>query len=194
MDAENYYLITEYCSGGDLFDVKKDVPLSEKQVAWIIYQILLALNHIYKMKIMHRDLKLENILVTKKEQDGLFRIKIWDFGTSHLFEDGKKEKLMESSSFYITPEVFKNKINDILLREHKFYYMEKSKKGYDCRKEGLVWIIANLLELQVPLEYHHFPKYLKPEQIDYLKKYANLKLKQNELKIIINVLKKKRNT
>ena len=72
--------------------------------------------------------------------------------------------------------------------------MNKLKKGYDCRREGLVWIVANLLELQIPLEYHHFPKYLKPEQIDYLKKYANLKLKQNELKIIINVLKKKRNT
>ena len=90
-------------------------------------------------------------------------------------------------------EYFK-KINDILFREHKFYYMNKLKKGYDCRKEGLVWIVANLLELQIPLEYHHFPKYLKPEQIDYLKKLANLKLKQNELKIIINALKKKRNT
>ena len=111
MDTENYYLITEYCSGGDLFDSIKDVPLSEKQVACIIYQILLALNHIHKMKIMHRDLKPENILITKKEQDGLFRIKICDFGTSHLFEDGKKEKLMAGSSFYIAPEVFKKKYN-----------------------------------------------------------------------------------
>ena len=86
------------------------------------------------------------------------------------------------------------KINDELVREHKLYYINKLKKGYDCRKEGLSWIVANLLELQVPLEYHHFPKYLTHEQIDYIKKYASLKLKQNELNIIINVMKKKQRT
>ena len=48
-----------------------------------MYQILLAVNHLHKMNIMHRDLKLENILVTKIEEDGLYRIKLCDFGTSH---------------------------------------------------------------------------------------------------------------
>ena len=85
-------------------------------------------------------------------------------------------------------------INDELVHEHKVYYMNKLKKGYDCRKEGLMWVVYNLLELQVPLEYHHFPKYLTHEQIDYLKKYAKAQLKQDELKIIINTLKKKQNT
>ena len=88
---------------------------------------------------------------------------------------------------------YKN-INDELVHEHKVYYMNKLKKGYDCRKEGLMWVVYNLLELQVPLEYHHFPKYLTHEQIDYLKKYAKAQLKQDELKIIINILKKKQNT
>jgi uncharacterized protein YqeY len=72
--------------------------------------------------------------------------------------------------------------------------MNKLKKGYDCRKEGLMWVVYNLLELQVPLEYHHFPKYLTHEQIDYLKKYAKTQLKQDALKIIINALKKKQST
>ena len=85
-------------------------------------------------------------------------------------------------------------INDELIHEHKVYYMNKLKKGYDCRKEGLMWVVYNLLELQVPLEYHHFPKYLTHEQIDYLKKYANTQLKQDELKLIINALKKKQST
>jgi calcium-dependent protein kinase len=74
-----------------------------------MYQILLAVNHMHKMHIMHRDLKLENILVTKKEEDGLYRIKICDFGTSNLFELGKKEKNIAGSSYYIAPEVFKRK-------------------------------------------------------------------------------------
>ncbi len=108
-DDKNYYLITEYCPGGDLYSIMKTQPISEVQAACIVYQILLALNHIHKMKIMHRDLKLENIIVTKKEENGLYRIKICDFGTSHLFKDGEKEKMMAGSSYYIAPEVFKRK-------------------------------------------------------------------------------------
>ena len=111
VDAENYYFITEYCPGGDLYDATKSENLSELQVACIIYQILLALNHIHKMKIMHRDLKPENILVTKKEEDGLYRIKICDFGTSHLFKEGEKERNITGSSYYIAPEVLKKKYN-----------------------------------------------------------------------------------
>ena len=111
VDANNYYLITEYCSGGDLFDGTKDETLSEKQVACIIYQILLALNHLHKKNIMHRDLKPENILITKKDESGLFRVKLCDFGTSHFFKDGEKEKNITGSSYYIAPEVLNKKYN-----------------------------------------------------------------------------------
>jgi calcium-dependent protein kinase len=106
IDADNYYLITEYCSGGNLYDVMKTTLISELQAACIMYQILLAINHIHKLKIMHRDLKLENILVSKKEDNGLYRIKICDFGTSFLFKEGEKEKNIAGSSYYIAPEVF----------------------------------------------------------------------------------------
>ena len=107
----------------------------------------------------------------------------------------KEQKILEEEIKIIKIELeYFRKINDELVREHKLYYINKLKKGYDCRKEGLSWIVSNLLELQIPLEYHHFPKYLTHEQIDYIKKYANLILKQKELKIIINVLKKKQNT
>ena len=78
-DTKNYYLITEYCPNGDLYNVMKNEFLSEIQIACIMYQILLAINHIHKLQIMHRDLKLENILVSKKEENGLYRVKICDF-------------------------------------------------------------------------------------------------------------------
>ena len=109
IDNVNYYIITEYCAGGDLFDAVKDIELSEYEVALIMYQILLAVNHLHKMNIMHRDLKPENILVSKKEENGLYRIKLCDFGTSHLFKEGKKEKTVKGSSYYIAPEVYNQK-------------------------------------------------------------------------------------
>ena len=108
-DEKNFYLITEYCSGGDLYTATKNQNLSEKQVANIIYQILLALNNLHKMKIMHRDLKPENILISKKEENGLYRIKLCDFGTSHIFKIGEKEKSITGSSYYIAPEVLNKK-------------------------------------------------------------------------------------
>ena len=107
----------------------------------------------------------------------------------------EEEKKLENQIKIIKLElIYYKKINNELTREHKLYYMNKLKLGYDTRKDGLVWIVENLFELQVSLEYHHFPKYLTHEQINYLKKYANLQLKQKELKIIIDVLKKKQNT
>ena len=71
--------------------------------------------------------------------------------------------------------------------------MKILKQGQDFRKDGLVWIVKNLMELQVNLEYHHFPRYLTHEQIDFLKKLAMNNLEKNQLKIVINVLKNKKN-
>ena len=82
-------------------------------------------------------------------------------------------------------------VNDELLREYKSYYMDILKKGIDLRKDGLLWVVKNLIELQINLEYQHFPKYLTHEQINYLKNLAFISLEENELKIIISVLKKR---
>ena len=103
----------------------------------------------------------------------------------------RKEKL-ENELNIINGELnYYRIINDELLREHQFYYLDVLKKGKDCRNEGLVWVVKKLFELQINLEYHHFPKYLTHEQINYLKKLAYLTLEENELKIILKILKKK---
>ena len=72
-----YYLITEYCEGGELFKIISDKKkLSEIQCAYIMYQVLSAIKYCHKLKIMHRDLKPENILIyipkySKKENGNL---------------------------------------------------------------------------------------------------------------------------
>ena len=105
--------------------------------------------------------------------------------------DKKKEKLEIELKILNDELNYYKTINEELLREHQLYYLDILKKGTDCRTDGLVWAVKNLMELQVNLEYHHFPKYLTHEQIDYLKKLAKLILDENELKIILKVLKKK---
>jgi len=53
VDDKNYYLITEYCSGGELYNLINDCKFSELQVAYVMYQIFKALNYCHKMKIIH---------------------------------------------------------------------------------------------------------------------------------------------
>ena len=113
-----------------------------------------------------------------------------------IFKDvNKQQKDMEEQIQIINNELnYYKQVNEELIKEHRTYYMGLLKKGVDYRKEGLVWIVKNLLELQINLEYQHFPKYLTHEHIDYLIKLANLLLEQSELVIIIKVLRKKQTT
>ena len=110
IDDKNYYLITEYCSGGELFELINDIKFNEMQTAYIMLQLFMALNYCHKVNIIHRDLKPENILIVKNE-NYFIRIKICDFGTSQIFKKGEKLDETVGSLFYIAPEVIKRKYN-----------------------------------------------------------------------------------
>eukprot|EP00117_Sycon_ciliatum_P001911 scpid23745/ scgid7370/ Hormonally up-regulated neu tumor-associated kinase; Serine/threonine-protein kinase MAK-V len=77
--ANSYYLVTEMAEGGDLMDhIYKNTHLPEDEVRVYIRQIVSAIDHIHKAGIIHRDLKIENLLL-----DGNRNIKIIDFGLSN---------------------------------------------------------------------------------------------------------------
>lgn len=106
-DKTFYYLIEEYCSGGDLFDyIQKEHFFTEKKAAIIFKQILSAVNHLHKKNIIHRDLKPENIVFIKTKNRDIF-IKIIDFGASIAFK-GKCLTQELGTIYYMAPEVFMN--------------------------------------------------------------------------------------
>ena len=89
----NWYLVTEFCNGGSLLDnLRKYMnhfqrPFTEDIVQYLMKQIVSALQYLHFNKIIHRDLKLDNILVNfPSEQDKIAlnmmncTIKIIDFG------------------------------------------------------------------------------------------------------------------
>jgi len=84
-DDKNFYLITELCTGGDLFDkiIEKD-GFKEEEAAPIFKQILQGINYCHNNQIVHRDLKPENFLFETDEDDS--DIKIIDFGLSKIFK------------------------------------------------------------------------------------------------------------
>ena len=107
-----YYLLTEYCEGGSLFDliVNNNGPFTEIQASYIMHQLFSVVNYCHKMKIIHRDLKPENILINKNE-NGFVQIKVCDFGTSLMFNRGDVQDELVGSIYYIAPEVLKKKYN-----------------------------------------------------------------------------------
>jgi len=111
---EGYYIITEYCKGGELFDkIISNAPFEESAAAYIMYQILSAVFYCHNLNIIHRDLKPENILIENEEKDtGYLNIKVIDFGTAKIFNKNKTEKKVIGSAYYIAPEVLQSKYNE----------------------------------------------------------------------------------
>ena len=77
-------IVMEYCDGGDLSErileaSESDSPFDEAQILDWFTQIALALKHIHDMNILHRDLKTQNVFLTKEN-----RIKLGDFGISKI--------------------------------------------------------------------------------------------------------------
>lgn len=103
-DEENYHLVLEYISGGELFDyIVKSKHLSEAIASKFMKQILSAVSYCHKNNIVHRDLKPENLLLDKEGQDCL--LKVVDFGTSALFDPKKQMTRKYGTAYYIAPEV-----------------------------------------------------------------------------------------
>ena len=115
IENDGYYLITEFCEGGELFDaIKQNGSFSEPVAANIMYQIFNAIFYChFTNNIIHRDLKPENILINSKdERNGFYDIKIIDFGAAKIYEKNKDEKKIIGSPYYIAPEVLMKSYNE----------------------------------------------------------------------------------
>ncbi|OMJ74256.1 hypothetical protein SteCoe_26883 [Stentor coeruleus] len=105
-DDKYYHLVTEFVSGGELFDfIIKSRMLSEPIAAHFMKQILSAVAYCHSNNIVHRDLKPENLLLEKDSADSL--LKIIDFGTSKIYDNGGKMTQKYGTAYYIAPEVLR---------------------------------------------------------------------------------------
>lgn len=104
-DHFKFYLVTELCEGGTLFEkIKEFQSLNEEHISNFMFQILSAVTYCHEDKnVIHRDLKPENILL--EEKTGTFNIKISDFGSACYFDPGKKIQKSLGTPYYVAPEV-----------------------------------------------------------------------------------------
>ncbi|XP_006890829.1 PREDICTED: serine/threonine-protein kinase SIK2 [Elephantulus edwardii] len=103
METKNMlYLVTEYAKNGEIFDyLANHGRLNESEARRKFWQILSAVDYCHGRKIVHRDLKAENLLL-----DNNMNIKIADFGFGNFFKSGELLATWCGSPPYAAPEVF----------------------------------------------------------------------------------------
>ncbi|ORX46441.1 kinase-like protein [Piromyces finnis] len=102
---DNIYLVFELCEKGKLMDIqinKKAEPYTEEKARKYFRDVVLGLEYCHFKKIIHRDIKPDNILVTADDN-----IKISDFGISYIFNEDQEDATISNknaSPLYLPPE------------------------------------------------------------------------------------------
>uniref|UniRef100_A0A7S0GFI7 Calmodulin n=1 Tax=Proboscia inermis TaxID=420281 RepID=A0A7S0GFI7_9STRA len=153
-DVKYLHLITELCTGGELFDRiiaktnSEEGHFSEKDAASLVRSILNAIKYCHDEKqIVHRDLKPENFLFETQDENA--RIKIIDFGLSR--HDDQAYGVMSTrvgTPYYVAPEVLKREytkscdiwsigvITYILLCGYPPFYGDSDTQIFDSVRSG----------------------------------------------------------
>ncbi len=99
------YIVMELLTGGDLYSYleKRDFNIPEEQAYRILYSLASSLHYIHSYGIIHRDLKLENVIVAGNLDDS--NVKLLDFGLSMVGGPNQTSKDLLGTMGYMAPEV-----------------------------------------------------------------------------------------
>ncbi|KAF1969929.1 kinase-like protein [Bimuria novae-zelandiae CBS 107.79] len=132
--GDHLYIIMEYAPFGDLRKRMDEGPLPESFVRSLAQQVLSALAHLHSLKVTHRDIKPDNILIS--ELDPL-QVKLSDFGLSKMVQhEDTFLKTFCGTLLYCAPEVF------------PFYEQSKKRRRGDDRAYSSacdIWSLGGVL-------------------------------------------------
>lgn len=104
-------IVMDYCEGGDLWHYiagckRKRTTISEAQVVRWFTQMCLALKYIHEKNVLHRDLKTQNVFLTRKEGCDMRCAKIADFGIAKVLKDSNSmAQTLVGTPYYLSPEI-----------------------------------------------------------------------------------------
>uniref|UniRef100_A0A6B2LBF2 non-specific serine/threonine protein kinase n=1 Tax=Arcella intermedia TaxID=1963864 RepID=A0A6B2LBF2_9EUKA len=99
---ETLFIVMELMEGGELYEeIVRRKSFTEKDASYIMLQLLRSLDYLHSQGIVHRDLKLENLLLTKKNA---LDIKLADFGLSKVYT-GEAMQTACGTPYYVAPEI-----------------------------------------------------------------------------------------
>lgn len=101
-DDACYYIVMEFCGGGDLLNfVRGKGRLCELEAREVFKQLVEGVAAVHEKSVLHRDLKLENVLLDLSLQT----IKLCDFGISRIVEPGTVMNEQCGTPAYLAPEI-----------------------------------------------------------------------------------------
>ncbi|CAD5124807.1 DgyrCDS13069 [Dimorphilus gyrociliatus] len=104
-DEEDLFMVVDLLLGGDLrYHLQKEVKFTIQSVRLFLAEICLALDYLRSKKVLHRDLKPDNILM---DEDGHYHIT--DFNVATSIEEGHSPTSVCGTRPYMAPEVFEAK-------------------------------------------------------------------------------------
>lgn len=108
-NSDNYFIVIEYMEGKDLFDYiqKRSFILTETRVKQLVCQLIIATRYIHDFGIVHRDLKLENIMMSDVTNNA--KPKLVDFGLARIISPNETANEPFGTLGYVAPEVLKKK-------------------------------------------------------------------------------------
>lgn len=165
MDIDGMILIVmEYADGGDLYKQIKARQagmkyFKEHEILFIFLQLCLALDHIHQKRMMHRDLKTANVLLTAT---GL--VKLGDFGFSRQYEDSLSNPVGSTfcgTPYYLSPELWRrapySKKSEMWALGCVLYEVMSLRRPYAGRH------MDELIENIVNAHYEPLPEHYSPE-------------------------------
>lgn len=150
-DKEIYFIVMEFVEGETLKDlIEREAPLDPSRAVTIVRQIANALYHAHNNKIIHRDIKPQNVLISK---DG--RVKVADFGIARAVTSTTQTFSPNSimgSVHYFSPEQAKGKLateqSDLYSLGIVFYEMLTKQLPFDG--ESPISIALKHLQQTIP--------------------------------------------
>ena len=149
-NEEGIYIIMEFCEFGDLFSLlqsvkKKKVYVNEDIIWNVAIQTLLGIEYLHSKQIIHRDIKLLNLFMTKDK-----KIKIGDMGMSKHVEEGEMIMSRVGTPLYIAPELVKKEKYDYKIDIWSFgcsiYHLAKTSPPFN--DENLVKLGNSIINEQ----------------------------------------------
>ncbi|XP_054005510.1 serine/threonine-protein kinase 32A [Hylaeus anthracinus] len=101
-DEEDLFMVSDLLLGGDLrYHIQQEVVFTEESVVLFVAEIALALDYLQSHKIVHRDIKPDNILL---DEEG--HAHVTDFNIATVLENGELATSMSGTKPYIAPEIY----------------------------------------------------------------------------------------
>ena len=183
----NYYIITDYYNGGGLYDILKKYkmiygrPFPENVVQHLMRQIIDAVVYLHQRKIIHRDLKLENLLINfESEEDknnlNLLRaeVKIIDFGFATRLNGSNLRYSILGSPINMDP-ILLTKLNNknisyLIGYDEKADIWSLGTVCYEMATGEMVFKVQDINQLlqMVELGIYHIPTNLSQELVSFL--------------------------